>query len=260
MINPSTTSTEFITAGNLPSPSGSGSIQTNEEEIEKCNIIKNNYKCDIIINENKPYTLYNAGDIGNILGFSNIRSNIRTFDDSERIKFSKKTNGGNQTATYITYDGLIKILLKSRKPKSIDMSNLIGLNRKTQYYVWSEPEPLGVGERVNSAVPEGNEGVSIETDIIKCILTTFDGNKMKTQYNIGDYYIDLYFPDYLLAIECDELHHNNCKNKIQDDIRALCINKTLGCRFIRFNPYEKSFNLFVLLNDIHKHLFEYKKI
>ena len=236
MINPSTTSTEFITAGNLPSPSGSGSIQTNEEEIEKCNIIKNNYKCDIIINENKPYTLYNAGDIGNILGFSNIRSNIRTFDDSERIKFSKKTNGGNQTATYITYDGLIKVLLKSRKPKSIDMSNLIGLNRKTQYYV------------------------SIETDIIKCILTTFDGNKMKTQYNIGDYYIDLYFPDYLLAIECDELHHNNCKNKIQDDIRALCINKTLGCRFIRFNPYEKSFNLFVLLNDIHKHLFEYKKI
>lgn len=208
---------------------------TNEEEIEKCNIIKKNYKCDIVINENKPYTLYNAGDIGNILGFCNIRSNIRTFDDSERINISKKTNGGNQTATYITYDGLIKILLKSRKPKSIDMSNLIGLNRKTQYYV------------------------SIETDIIKCILTTFDGNNMKTQYNIGDYYIDLYFPEYLLAIECDELHHNNCKNKIQDDIRALQINNTLGCRFIRFNPYEKSFNLFVLLNDIHKHLFEYKK-
>ena len=208
---------------------------TNEEEIEKCNIIKNNYECDIIINANKPYTLYNAGDIGKILGFGNIRGIVRTFNDSEKIKISKKTNGGNQNVSYITYDGLIKVLLKSRKPESIDMSTLMGLNRKTQYYV------------------------SIETDIIKCILTTFDGNNMKMQYNIDDYYIDLYFPEYLLAIECDEFHHNNSKNKIQDDIRTLHINKTLGCSFIRFNPYEKGFNLFVLLNDIHKHLFEYKK-
>ena len=37
--------------------------------------------------------------------------------------------------------------------------------------VWSEPEPLGVGERLNSVVPEGNEGVcenniTINDDVI----------------------------------------------------------------------------------------------
>lgn len=210
-------------------------MKTFEEEIEQCNIIKNNYECDIIVNENKPYTLYNACDIGKILGMSSIRSIIRSFDNNEKINVSKTTKGGSQNVSYITYDGLIKLLLKSRKPESIDLSIMMGLDRKTQFYV------------------------SVETDIIKCILTTFYGNNMKPQYKIDNYYIDLYFPDYLLAIECDEFHHNNSKNKIYDDIRSIHITKTLCCKFIRFNPYDIKFNLFTLLNDIHIHLFIYKK-
>ena len=165
----------------------------------------------------------------------NIRSIIRSFDDNEKIKVSKKTNGGSQNVSYITYNGLIKLLLKSRKPESIDLSTIMGLDRKTKFYV------------------------SVETDIIKCILTTFDGNIMKPQYNIDNYYIDLYFPEYLLAIECDEYQHNNSKNKIYDEIRTAHITKTLCCRFIRFNPYDIKFNLFALLNDIHRHLSVYKK-
>ena len=54
-------------------------MKTFEEEIEQSNIIKNNYECDIVVNENKPYTLYNACDIGKILGMGNIRSIIRSF-------------------------------------------------------------------------------------------------------------------------------------------------------------------------------------
>jgi len=197
------------------------------EEHEICNILINKYNCDVIINENIPFTLYNANDIGNILEFSNIRSIIRTFDDSEKIKILKKTQGGNQFLSYITYIGLTKLLLKSRKPKSIELSNLIGLDRKTKYYV------------------------SIETDIIKCIMTTFEGNNMKQQYNINSYYIDLYFPEHKLAIECDETHHNTSTNKLNDEIRTTNITKDLNCKFIRFNPYEKTFNLFILLNNIY---------
>jgi len=205
-------------------------MTTFDEEITKCNIIKNNYECDVIINENNPYTLYNANDIAKILGFGNIRSIIRTYNDNEKIKILKKTNGGSQYTIYFTYEGLIKLLLKSRKPESINLSKLIELDKKTKYYV------------------------SVETDIIKCILTTFDGNIMNLQYKVDEYYIDLYFPEFLLAIECNELHHNNMLNKQNDAIRKAYITKKLGCRFLVFNPFDKNFNLFKLLNDIYIHL------
>ena len=90
--------------------------------------------------------------------------------------------------------------------------------------------------------------------IIKCILTTFDGNVMIPQYRINNYLIDLYFPEHLLAIECDENHHENKTNIICDKIRENELIHTLGCRFIRFSPNKKDFNLFKLLNDIFVHL------
>ena len=41
--------------------------------------------------------------------------------------------------------------------------------------LWSEPEPLGVGERLNSAVPEGIEGVHL--------LQMNEHEKCKIKYN-----------------------------------------------------------------------------
>jgi len=205
-------------------------MTTFEEETRISTIIKNSYDCDIIISDNQPFTIYNSNDISKILNFGNIRSIMRILDDNEKIKISKKTNGGDQKITYITFEGLRKIVLKSRKIESIDFSNLINLDKKTKYYC------------------------CIETDIMKCIITTFDGNLLMPQYRIDKYMIDLYFPEYLLAIECDELQHNNSKNKLDDEIRSNFITNKLGCRFIRFNVFDKNFNLFKLLNEIYIHL------
>ena len=123
---------------------------------------------------------------------------------------------------------MIKILVKSRKNAAIEFAKIINLDVLTKYCI------------------------AIETDIIECILTTFDGNVMETQYNVDNYRIDLYFVEYNLAIECDERHHAN--NKINDDVRQFYIQTKLGCRFIRFRPHDKDFNLFQLLNDIYIHL------
>jgi hypothetical protein len=206
-----------------------------EQEVEKSILLKNNYDCDVIVSENTPYTLYNAADIGKILGFGNIRSIIREFDENEKVKISKKTKGGNQDISYITYQSLEKILLKSRKPESIELSKLLEIDKKTKYYT------------------------CIETDIIQCLLTTFDGNIMIPQYRIDNYRIDLYFPEYLLAIECDEIHHDTAKSKEDDAIRTIYLTKKLGCRFIRCKPFEKNFNLFKLLNNIYIHLSVFPK-
>ena len=43
------------------------------------NIKDNNYKIDIIINDEIPYTLYKSSDIGKILNLRNINTTIQYF-------------------------------------------------------------------------------------------------------------------------------------------------------------------------------------
>ncbi len=202
-------------------------MTTMEQEIEMANKIKTHYECDIIINTTTPYTLYCAQDIGKILALSNIRNSLAHID---KVYIIKETNGGNQKRAYISYNNLLKLITKSRKPQAIRFAEIINIDTLTKYCV------------------------SIETDILQCILTTFDANIMKTQYKVDNYIIDLYFPEYLLAIECDEGHHSHPVNKMNDVIRQQYIMQKLGCRFIRFNPHTKDFNVFKLLNDIYIHL------
>lgn len=78
---------------------------------------------------------------------------------------------------------------------------------------------------------------------------------MITQYSILDYRIDLYFPKYKLAIECDEKAH---KNKINEDIkRENEIKEILNCTFIRYEPEEKDFCISNVINSIYKHIIQY---
>ena len=76
---------------------------------------------------------------------------------------------------------------------------------------------------------------------------------MQTQYTVIGQRIDLYFHEYKLAIEIDELGHNdrNIEFEIQ---RQKTLERELNCVFIRINPDEKGFNIFKEINKIHKHI------
>ena len=76
---------------------------------------------------------------------------------------------------------------------------------------------------------------------------------MQTQYSVLSYRIDLYFHKYKLAIEVDELGHND-RNIDYEIQRQRAIEKELGCVFIRINPDEKNFNIFKEINKIHRHI------
>ena len=56
-----------------------------------------------------------------------------------------------------------------------------------------------------------------EQTLINSIKDAFEGENMQTQYSVLGYRIDLYFHKYKVAIEVDELDHNdrNNNNKIQ---------------------------------------------
>ena len=76
---------------------------------------------------------------------------------------------------------------------------------------------------------------------------------MQTQYTVIGYKIDLYFYEYKLAIEVDELSHNH-RNIVYEIQRRKALERELNCVFIRINPDEKDFNIFKEINKIHRHI------
>ena len=77
--------------------------------------------------------------------------------------------------------------------------------------------------------------------------------KIYKQYSVLDYRIDLYFHEYKVAIEVDELRltNRNINNEIE---RQKTLEKELNCIFIRINPDEKDFSIFKEINKIHRHI------
>ena len=71
--------------------------------------------------------------------------------------------------------------------------------------------------------------------------------------NTTSYYLlDLFFPEYSLAIECDEIgHRDRCKN-YEKQRQKFCESK--GVMFLRFNPDSKYFDVMDFVNKVKKHL------
>jgi very-short-patch-repair endonuclease len=197
------------------------------KNITVAKILETKYKCRVIINEDDNTCLYCASDIGKLLNIKNIKENLRKFKN--RILIKTKTNGGIQNVTYINYDDLLKLFCKTRKPNIIEIANDLDINLNNEIYT------------------------SIEADTLKCILQSFKGEEMIQQYNIKPYFIDLYFPKYKLAIECDETGHYRDLMKNNDIIRENNIKLEIkDIYFIRYKPEEKDFNIFNVINKIYQ--------
>jgi len=178
--------------------------------------------------------LFRATDIANILGLKNINESIKSFNKDDKRIINVKTKGGPQNVTHLTINGLKKLLINSRKIKALEVAKLCGidiLSCKVANY---------------------------ENTTISHILDAFDGEEMIQQYSIDNYRIDLYFPKYKLAIECDEHHHNRIKNKEKDIQRQKEIEAKLLCTFIRYSPGEENFSIFKTINAIYKFIKAYE--
>ena len=202
-----------------------------EEQLLLANNIEKHFNLKIIKNENEPYTLYCMNDLGKILNTNIFSHNCKI--KTEKVLIKSKTNGGEQLMCYVTYNGLIKYLSKLRLTSAIDFCNKIGLDISRNIFT------------------------SIETDTLKCIMDVFQNEKYEEQYVVGKYRIDLFFPQYMLAIECDEDHHNSIINRENDIKRENEIKEQLdGCVFIRYKPFVNDFNIFTVINKIYNHIME----
>lgn len=191
---------------------------------------------NIILQESDPCVLYRASDIANALKMGNIRSIIRIYDCSEKCCHLTSTNGGNQMISYLTHKGLERILFSSRSDEAIKLVELMGMQIVRKWFP------------------------CIELDIMLNIVSVFRCESICRQFICEKYRIDLYFVDYKIAVECDELQHAVNTNKTNDEMRESTIKRKLNCEFIRFNPFDPKFNVFEIIGKIHFAITEQLKI
>lgn len=189
---------------------------------------------DLRVYEENDEKFYCAADLGKMLMVKNIHESISSLSSKNKRKIKIMTPGGQQMSTFLTTDGLIICISKSRSIRSEKIAEQFGINVSNQHIV------------------------SIESSTCNQIMTSFKGEKITTQFQVDKYRIDLYFNDYKLAIECDEKFH---KTQTEDDkARELFIKDKLQCVFIRYNPQNKDFNIFEIINNIYSHIKNYNVI
>jgi very-short-patch-repair endonuclease len=189
-------------------------------------------KLTIILDENNT-AWFKGCDVAKILGYNDKNQAIRKNVEMEDKLKLNELNGcmGNTLVNsqphtiFINEKGLKSLVCKSRMSKSIDLAKLLQIDINNHKYECKESETL------------------------RAIMKAFKGENMKEQYAVLDYRLDLYFPTYNLAIECDEFNHKNrCPIKEKD--RYDKITKKLNCKWLRFDPDDKDFSIFDVINRI----------
>lgn len=94
-----------------------------------------------------------------------------------------------------------------------------------------------------------------ESNFIGSIQIALAWADSKTQVKMGDYSVDLYFPKYKLVVECDENNHRD-RDPTKEKERQTYITEKHSCKFYRFDPDKESFDIFVVIGEIGKILFE----
>lgn len=186
-----------------------------------------NIPCEVIHHETAGY-LFKASDIGKILNIKNVHST--QISECYKVKVTILTNGGNQSVNFYTEDGVKQLLSRTRKANACILANIFGVQIFDQI------------------------SIDYEASTLAKIKTAFEGETMIEQYTVGSYRVDLYFPKYKLAIECDEKQHDYTSNISSDQVRQAYIEDKLKCKFIRYKPHEDDFDIFAVIQSIFKHI------
>lgn len=167
-----------------------------------------------IINEK---VCININDIKTFLGYSHSYNFVRYH----------QSRGNFQTVDGIYADvpNIKKLLFGNhiRKPRVTELINYFS-------------DELSPSTQNVSHQPE----VNVLSDIIEYL------KEEKIQYELQfcclKYKIDMYLPDYKIAIEVDEIGHSDRNQKYETE-RENKIKNTLCCRFLRINPHKSNFRI-----------------
>ena len=132
----------------------------------------------------------------------------------------------------ISHDGAIEILIKTKKRISPDVLHIL--------------KSFGIDTTNRKCLTKEQQTLSALTNVFKT-------EKFEDQFKVGKYYIDLYFPEYKIVIECDENGHTDRK-PYDERVRMDYVNEALGLtdyNWIRYNPDEKDFDISKVMGQIY---------
>ena len=144
----------------------------------------------------------------------------------QRSELNESTNQPNRR--FIHVDLALKIIMNSRTDKSCKFKRNLGFT---------------LHDVINTK----------EQTVINSIKDAFEGENMQEQYTVLGYRIDLYFRKYKLAIEVDELGHND-RSADHETQGQRALERELNCVFIRINPDAADFNICKEIHKIHRHI------
>lgn len=183
------------------------------------------------------FTYYVGYEITTLLGYKNpkdaIRNNVSKCNQLIFRDFpGVKTPSLDPRTILISTGGAVEILLKTRKKISPDVLHLL--------------KKFGI-ETTN------RKCLTKEQQTLSGISTAFKTKKFEDQYKIGKYFLDLYFTDYRLVIECDENGHFDRRPSDERE-RMGYVNKELEIddgNWIRFNPDDEDFDITKVIGQIN---------
>jgi hypothetical protein len=204
---------------------------------------------DFIIEEENELTTYNymsngyyfeyfvGFEIAALIGYSNTsQAVLKNVSKCNQLIFNDypgvKEPALDSKTILITRDGAIEILIKTRKRIS--------------------PDVLHILKKFNIDTTN-RKCLTKEQQTLTSIANTFKTEKFEDQYKIGKYYLDLYFPDYKIVVECDENGHADRKPENERE-RMDFVNKKLNIddsNWIRFNPDEHDFDMSKVIGLIY---------
>lgn len=183
-------------------------------------------------------------EIATLLGYRSPNQTVKDIvSKSNQIYFKdyvgEKIPPLNPKTVLITRDGAIEILLKTRKRLTPDTEHIL---------------------KKFNITTTNRKCLTKEQKTLSEITTVFKTDKFEDQYKVGNYYIDLYFPEYKIVVECDENGHKDRK-PFDEKERTDFINKELNIDdsyWVRFNPDEHDFNISRVIGKIHGLIFTIK--
>ena len=183
-------------------------------------------------------------EIAALLGYKNTRDVIiKNVSKSNQLEFRDypgvKEPALNPKTILISSDGVIEILLKTRKRIS--------------------PDVLHILKKFNIDTTN-RKCLTKEQQTLSTIANVFKTEKYEDQFKIGKYYLDLYFSEYKICVECDENGHSDRKPHKERE-RMDFVNKNLEIdddNWIRFNPDEHDFDMSKVIGQIYRKINEIK--
>jgi very-short-patch-repair endonuclease/prophage antirepressor-like protein len=187
---------------------------------------------------NGLYFEYFVGyEIAALLGYKNPKDVIsKNISKCNRLEFRDypgvKEPELDPRTILITRDGAIEILIKTRKRISPDILHIL--------------KNFGI-ETTN------RKCLTKEQQTLSALTNSFKTEKFEDQFKVGRYYLDLYFPEYKIVVECDENGHADRK-PYKERERMDFVNEKLGLtddNWIRYNPDAEDFDISKVIGKIY---------